>query len=423
MDADLVNKVLKKLDGLVKESTETYREKLNANVHVLDFSYTALKISSPDVTQAEYDALKSAVASEYSSKNSLKSAMSVINDPSTIRGYTVLVEDPEFGTYILSKSYESLQRKLSGILKKLHGHVEAFTGTDSAGKTVTNIGHISAKELNNARSPLELKLLKLLKAVPIGAAQGVLDRLNKLHNAHTFTTQYHFQREDFNLSKFKGILGSASVLVTLQTSEYNNALSIIEKSVEADVRQYVRSSEFVNALINTPGSNSIIEDFTKGLQAAFSGKKVVPGSSHSKKKPVKATTKVVGKTTAKKVAPTNIPVPPKPSELTSLPALLAILNFHLHDVVAANMGDGSETKILNYRTGRFATSTKVERLSMSRQGMVTAFYSYMKNPYATFSAGGRQSHPVSRDPKLLISKSIREIAATVAVTKLRSVNV
>jgi hypothetical protein len=53
--------------------------------------------------------------------------------------------------------------------------------------------------------------------------------------------------------------------------------------------------------------------------------------------------------------------------------------------------------------------------------MISAFYSYMKNPYATFSSGGRQSNPSSRDPKLLISKSIRQIAEQVVSNKLRAV--
>jgi hypothetical protein len=87
------------------------------------------------------------------------------------------------------------------------------------------------------------------------------------------------------------------------------------------------------------------------------------------------------------------------------------------------MGDGSRKDILNYRTGRLAGSAKVERLSESRTGMITAFYTYMKNPYATFSEGGKQQSPKSRDPKLLISKSIREIAAQQVGNRLRAINI
>ena len=108
----------------------------------------------------------------------------------------------------------------------------------------------------------------------------------------------------------------------------------------------------------------------------------------------------------------------------NLPNLLFLINSQLQDVVSANMGDGNRRDILNYRTGRLAASAKVTTLSESRQGMITAFYSYMKYPYATFSGGppvGRQSVPRSRDPKLLISTSIRQIAQQVVGNNLRAV--
>lgn len=116
---------------------------------------------------------------------------------------------------------------------------------------------------------------------------------------------------------------------------------------------------------------------------------------------------------------------PKPAVAVtlSLTSLQNLINSQLQDVISANMGDGNDRGILNYRTGRLAASAAVERMSQSREGMITAFYSYMKNPYATFSQGGRQQSPASRDPKLLISKSIREIAAQQVGNRLRAVNV
>jgi hypothetical protein len=109
-----------------------------------------------------------------------------------------------------------------------------------------------------------------------------------------------------------------------------------------------------------------------------------------------------------------------PLNLTNLQNLI---NQSLVERVKQNMGTGNRRDVLNLRTGRFAESVKVERMSESREGMITAFYSYMKNPYATFSQGGRQENPKSRDPKLLIAKSIREIATTQVANRLRSVNI
>jgi hypothetical protein len=107
----------------------------------------------------------------------------------------------------------------------------------------------------------------------------------------------------------------------------------------------------------------------------------------------------------------------------SLTSLQTLLDANLVEKVKQNMGRGDRRDILNLQTGRFAESVKVERLSQSRKGMITAFYSYMKYPYATFSQGGRQEFPRSRDPKLLIARSIRDIAGQQVANRLRSVQV
>jgi hypothetical protein len=108
---------------------------------------------------------------------------------------------------------------------------------------------------------------------------------------------------------------------------------------------------------------------------------------------------------------------------TNLLSLTNLINSQLQDVISANMGDGNNKTVLNYRTGRFASTVKAEHSTMSREGMITVFYSYMKNPYATFSAGGRQSVPKSRDPKLLIARSIRDITKEAVTNKLRAVSI
>ena len=123
------------------------------------------------------------------------------------------------------------------------------------------------------------------------------------------------------------------------------------------------------------------------------------------------------KTTTKSKKSGTRAIPKSPANLVNL------LNATLHDQIRKNMGTGDRRDVLNYRSGRFATSVKVEQVSTSRMGMITAFYTYMKNPYATFSRGGRQEFPRTRDPKLLISKSIREIASTLVTNQLRAVNV
>jgi hypothetical protein len=133
--------------------------------------------------------------------------------------------------------------------------------------------------------------------------------------------------------------------------------------------------------------------------------------------------KVAVNTAANKLKATRLRDTNAKISQTNLTGLQNLINRQLQDVVSANMGDGNSRNVLNYRTGRLASSAKVEYMSESRAGMITAFYSYMKNPYATFSQGGQQQNPRSRDPKLLISKSIREIAAQQVGNRLRAVNI
>lgn len=190
------------------------------------------------------------------------------------------------------------------------------------------------------------------------------------------------------------------------------------------------------ALVNTKGSSSFKDLVAKDMLNILTGSKL--DTRQYKQAP-----KLIGKKTTKINKPASNKakiqtlknlksklqstksdsnkIREMPQITETVPNLLALINTQLQDVISANMGDGSSRNVLNYRTGRFASTVNVEYLSTSREGMISAFYSYMKNPYATFSAGGRQSKPSSRDPKLLISKSIRQIAEQVVSNKLRAV--
>ena len=99
-----------------------------------------------------------------------------------------------------------------------------------------------------------------------------------------------------------------------------------------------------------------------------------------------------------------------------------LLNSRLAQQIQNNMGKGNAKAVLNYRTGRFAESAQVTTIS-SREDAVSVFYSYMKNPYATFAPGGAQSSPASRDPNRLIQASIRQLATGIMANRLRVVPV
>jgi hypothetical protein len=205
----------------------------------------------------------------------------------------------------------------------------------------------------------------------------------------------------------------------------------LDPKVQQKLVQVLQNQEVFNTLLTTEGSPSMIQHIGNIVAATLEGKKA---NTHRTVVKTKDKVSLLPKTARNKPAkPKARPKKPKfkqpeiklataPPEF-SLANLQLLINAHLQDVISANMGSGGRKDVLNYRTGRLAASAAVERMSESRAGMITAFYTYMNNPYATFSDGGRQQYPRSRDPKLLIGASIREIAATKVGNRLRAVSI
>lgn len=204
----------------------------------------------------------------------------------------------------------------------------------------------------------------------------------------------------------------------------------LRKEAQAYLDKILANTDAIDKIIESPGSKSIpehigylIEVTLKGLQVKeeFSSAKVVDSIIKNKQpKPTKS--KVSLKIRPIKTKPTKLaPIRTRQGKFTSLASLQTLLSLALHDQIRKNMGTGTSKNILNYRTGRLAESAEVTRMSQSREGMITAYYTYMRNPYQTFQPGYAQGAPASRDPKLLISKSIREVLATQVKNRLRAV--
>ena len=93
--------------------------------------------------------------------------------------------------------------------------------------------------------------------------------------------------------------------------------------------------------------------------------------------------------------------------------LLSIINNKLPEVVRKNM---QEPALVN-RSGRLATSIKVTDISATQKGFPSIGYTYDRDNYGQYEAGsGSTSYAdPDRDPRVLIDKSIREIAANMAI--------
>ena len=97
-----------------------------------------------------------------------------------------------------------------------------------------------------------------------------------------------------------------------------------------------------------------------------------------------------------------------------LPSLPSLINIKLGDTILGNMGLPG----LVSQTGTFAGSARVTSAVAGPEGVPVIDYSYQKNPYEVFETGGRGRVPwatTARDPRTIIDKSIREIAAEMAL--------
>lgn len=420
--------VSKRLLDIVGKGTEPFRKELDKNTHVLDFSYNALKLSDPKLTLLEYDQLLKAISSsgKFSISKSITYTMRTIRASATNTTFKAFVDDKKYGTYIVTSNYRVMQTTLSSILKQVES-TSSLVQKNEKGVLQANIGHIASDTLDATRTPLVSLLRDLVKRVPLSASNSILQEVFNLQNAHDFEASYEFQRPNFDSSGFNKILGKGTILVTLHSFKVNNTLATAaERPIINRIKTYLKSEEFIDHVLKSRGSLSVLEEISQGIAAIIAGKKL--NSPHSKKSPSTGRVKEPTKATLKITKPNVLPrIRNLQGQFYSLASLQVLINTHLQDVVSANMGDegypGGQRKILNYRTGRFAASAKVERLTVSREGYISAFYSYMKKPYQTYEPGFAQGKPASRDPKLLISKSIREIAAIKVGNRLRAVSI
>lgn len=230
--------------------------------------------------------------------------------------------------------------------------------------------------------------------------------------------------------------------VTLRTAEVTAMNSIVEK-VFKTTRDNLKS-QFLKNIVSKQGltylisklkfSPTLSESIALQLAAELSGKPkdkllaIAKAKNTGKSSGISATKLAISKSINKvsKNSSTSSTAQKRKQQNTttfSLVNLQAVINSQIQNAVRKNMGTGSSRNVLNYRSGRFASSVSVEKLTESREGMITAFYSYMKNPYQTFEPGFAQGSPESRSPKVLIATSIRDIVTKQVTNRLRSVAV
>ena len=206
-------------------------------------------------------------------------------------------------------------------------------------------------------------------------------------------------------------------VIAFQTGKDNIKDSAEEKAVKGVFRKFIE--ELTPELLNMEGSSTLKEKTAAVLIEPFKGKK----GTKVKNKSVKLKTKTNSKSAGKKVSSavslsaTRQRRKKKGEKAKSSAAsqplqLIGLINKELPEAVKKNM---IEPALVN-RTGRFAESVKLTDVIQTPQGFPSFGYTYRRNPYQVFEEGstGNWSNG-ERDPRQLIDRSIREVAAQFAL--------
>lgn len=175
----------------------------------------------------------------------------------------------------------------------------------------------------------------------------------------------------------------------LTTRVQDRAVHIVTDSI----KKSLKTSKTVSAVVKVPK-----EEKSKGYRGAAK----IAGKSLNRKKKKIAKKSYTKTRTLQKTAKSPI-------------ALLSLINQALPHTVAKNMGD---PRLVN-RSGRFAGSVRAVDITTTRGGYPSIGYTYEKDPYQVFeSTSGTRFSSRTRDPRVLIDTSIREIAAKLVVGRL-----
>jgi 5-hydroxyisourate hydrolase-like protein (transthyretin family) len=339
------------------------------------------------------------------SYSAMSAVLSVIHAQFSIRVKNMLTnfKGPEHAKVHFSRlakaSIEDVNSKSRAGLDQGHITAGSYAETNSPSARFANIAvtAISALESQGKTSPATLK-----------ATADVRKQLNKVKSAHDKVYTLKAEKS----GSLEGVTGIFVLTMPQSVGVNRHSLGLEEKKLGqlvakaiATVAGEIQSSPSIHDMLDVVIMGSLTGKSPK-FKSKTSVTKTVKGSPGSKVK-VKLFKRAGG---AKKSPIRNA----RTGQFSSALQIKNLINARLHDQIKHNMGSPK----LNYRTGRFARSAQVTEISMHRSNMISIYYTYMQNPYATFEPSGAQGSS-ARNPVTLITKSVRELAVELMKSKLR----
>lgn len=318
------------------------------------------------------------------------------------QAYTMKKLFPELaeGQELGHKNMSVLRASMAGVLKAMTAEDPRRPAIKALYQTVLNIDKIT--EVNEKTFPELLSDLENSIAKGLNVKASYSKDVNILSGARG---SLELEFEPIDINQFKGRLAG-------QVGEIFRDV-IIGGNVAEEVFKRIDITQI-------KGSPSMKQDIEKQLVDLLDPKKKQKksksktstkgsggGTKVALKRPKKSRATIVTVATRAKAARKT-----KDTGFSQV-KLYAALNAKINTVVAKNM----ELPGLQYQTGRFASGVKITDVSKTPQGFPSIGYTYQLYPYQTFEPGFKQGS-IDRDPRKLIDRSIREIAAQMVTGRL-----
>ena len=330
--------------------------------------------------------------------------------------------------FVVSTFKRSIGAVKTAILKELQTAKVITTGQSDQVKKDIHKGHgvkgTAVSQVQIANTLMAAQQLDINGKSGVDFLRSNLDNFFKVSETPT-----NIQEEITALTtKYRSIVTKEGKLradyasiVDFQSGTENIKDSVLEKKIKATFREFV-SEYLTDEIVKMKGSGSleekiekvVVDKLTKGIKKAKVTTKTKRIKTSSKGKVQVTGTKA--KSTARvRDAGALKRAPKRKTKDTafSQTKLYAALSTRINSVVAKNMGDPA----LNFQSGRFAGSVKITDVGATPQGFPSVGYTYQLYPYQTFEPGFQQGSP-ERDPRKLIDRSIREIAAQMLTGRL-----
>ena len=182
----------------------------------------------------------------------------------------------------------------------------------------------------------------------------------------------------------------------------------LDDKVKAIAKKVVIANLFPDHVTNPNMRLKVNKDLYKNAKDFKSS-----GKTNKKGSGKKTLTKIVGTTIAasraasRRKKPRATPSAGRGRGMTQ-PSPIVLRNL-LNEALPQTVAKRMTSPALQFRTGRFANSARVENLDIGPRGGVGIDYTYMRDPYETFEPGNKQGS-TQRDPRKIIGASIRELA-------------